>query len=283
VVFAVCLFSSGGTILFLTTRTAEKSLERLANDYQQSIMDRALDSISNLFASEAACIQSLAGYIELAESDYRLPNTTERVRDLLVYQATLSTLSSGCELDGVGVFFDSGRYFYLERPTNASDPLANGTLTIRFNRDLTAPLGGATLPQFISMVNATTGEPLSGDRSRVTLGAPQEYRNRSWYQDAMTSANGKSLEIRVGPNGRPALVAAQRAILSTSHSGSRIWKTATGIGVAIAFVGCLVVYLLTNPITKEMRLKAELLRNMELRQHAEMREEIKTKFMATIR
>lgn len=53
--------------------------------------------------------------------------------------------------------------------------------------------------------------------------------------------------------------------------------------LAVVAVGGLCIFLFTNPINKEMQLKAQLIANLAAKRRAEMRDEFKTRFLASMR
>jgi hypothetical protein len=53
--------------------------------------------------------------------------------------------------------------------------------------------------------------------------------------------------------------------------------------VAVLVAGCVLIVVLTDPISKEMRLKAQVIENLEARRQAKLRSELKTKFLASMR
>jgi outer membrane murein-binding lipoprotein Lpp len=53
--------------------------------------------------------------------------------------------------------------------------------------------------------------------------------------------------------------------------------------VAVLVAGCILIVVLTDPISKEMQLKAQVIENLEARRRAELHSELKTKFLASMR
>ncbi|GAQ81629.1 hypothetical protein KFL_000860010, partial [Klebsormidium nitens] len=71
------------------------------------------------------------------------------------------------------------------------------------------------------------------------------------------------------------------SIMGPIDSGARYTKAIViGVTAAICALGCLLIVLFTDPVSKEMRLKAQVIENLEGRRQAEAREECKTNFLA---
>lgn len=65
--------------------------------------------------------------------------------------------------------------------------------------------------------------------------------------------------------------------------GEYVKKVILAVVVAVLVAGCILIVVLTDPISKEMRLKAQVIENLEARRQAELRSELKTKFLASMR
>ncbi|GAQ92149.1 Signal transduction histidine kinase [Klebsormidium nitens] len=389
---ATLLSGTGALIYVMTTKTAKASLVSLTHDYQQELMDRALDNVAANFSSSAACLQSLAAHLETVAS---LPNMTQEYRDELAFQASRFSFLS-CNFNKAGVILENGKFLFMELITDATKPLVEPTLQLDYNRN-TYPLG-QKVPQYRAVLNASNGLPISGSVDLL----PDDYRTRSWYEQALTF--GTATEIRVNDvSGQPEFLMAKRVhyldpsegsaqgvvrvtfllanmdqlvatfdlkggtmyftngshligssvngytkgggnreLLRPSDSNSSLVRQAStikaskgtpvevridgvnyfvgetekdigniviqetfllpsksvlghfeaqairsrdisiGIACGIVLLGCLVVFTITDPITKEMRHKAELLENLEAKQRAETRDVFKTKFLASM-
>jgi hypothetical protein len=83
---------------------------------------------------------------------------------------------------------------------------------------------------------------------------------------------------------RQVLVLPRMSIMGSIDRGARITVAiVAGVTAAICALGFLLIVLFTNPVSKEMRLKAEVIHNLEAKRQAEAREEFKTKFLAKTR
>ncbi|GAQ91229.1 histidine kinase [Klebsormidium nitens] len=80
---------------------------------------------------------------------------------------------------------------------------------------------------------------------------------------------------------RQVMVLPRESVMGSIDSGARYTKAIVGgVTAAIFALGSLLIVLFTDPVSKEMRLKAQVIENLEGRRQAEAREEFKTKFLA---
>lgn len=83
---------------------------------------------------------------------------------------------------------------------------------------------------------------------------------------------------------RQVLVLPRTSIMGSIDRGAKYTVAiVAGVAAAICALGFLLIVLFTNPVSKEMRLKAEVIHNLEAKRRAEAREEFKTKFLAKTR
>ncbi|GAQ91845.1 histidine kinase [Klebsormidium nitens] len=80
---------------------------------------------------------------------------------------------------------------------------------------------------------------------------------------------------------RQVMVLPRDSIMRPIDSGARYTKAIViGVTAATCALGFLLIVLFTDPVSKEMRLKAQVIENLEGRRQAEAREDFKTKFLA---
>ncbi|GAQ83899.1 Signal transduction histidine kinase [Klebsormidium nitens] len=212
VLFAVLLSGSAALTFVLTTRSASSSVADLACGLGQELLDRGSDNFMGLFHEADTCMRTLAGNVALINQ--LAVNETLVARQNIVYQSTLTTIRNCVAVNGVGVVRQNGRYSILYTPSNTSKPLANETLLLVFS-NRTVP-EGEPLPRFYAVLNKTTASPLYGVSSIVALD-PLDFRQRAWYRQALTSADGFGSEIRIEAlSGRPTLVLGQRVTLEST-------------------------------------------------------------------
>ncbi|GAQ80615.1 Signal transduction histidine kinase [Klebsormidium nitens] len=215
IVFASLLSGLAALAYVVTSRAAERSLTDLAEDLEQELLDRSADNFLGLFNEGQACLQALAGNIAVLNNNVKMANVSQGTRAMMVYQSTLSTIMSCKVADVVGFVQQNGLHSFLSRPTNSSDSLANSTFLLTFNNQ-TVP-EGQEVPQYSTVVDATTAYPLYGMESVVAL-APLDFRTRGWYMQAMTSSRGLGMQILVGTLGKPILVMSRVVVQDTGEA-----------------------------------------------------------------